>query len=78
MPVLIETRRVHIQSTKTTHAPTMMNWAVNAYTWKQDRQSVLKVMMSEWKYELTRQEWHRVLSLKVPYSIEYNYVLIYI
>ena len=78
MPVLIETRRVHIQSTKTTHAPTMMNWAVNAYTCKQDRQKVLEVMMKEWKYELTKQEWHRVLSLKVPYSIEYNYVLIYI
>ena len=78
MPDLIETRRIHIQSTKNTHAPTMMNWAVNAYTFKQDKQLVLKFMMNEWKYELTRQEWHRVLIKKVPYSIEYNYVVIYI
>ena len=34
--------------------------------------------MIEWKHELTKQEWHRVLSLKVPYTIEYSYVVIYI
>jgi len=75
---LVETRRVHIQSTKTAHAPTIVDWAANAYTYKQDRQTVLKEMMREWKYELTKQEWHRVLSLEVPYTIEYNFVVIYI
>jgi hypothetical protein len=74
----VETRRVHIQNTKTADAPTMVDWAANAYAYKQDREKVLEIMMREWKHELTIQEWHRVLCLEVPYTIEYNFVVIYI
>ena len=73
-----ETRRVHIHNTKTADAPEMVNWAANAYAYKQDREKVLEIIMMEWEFELTKQEWHRVLCLRVPYKIEYNYVVIYI
>jgi len=74
----VETRRVHIQNTKTADAPEMVNWAANAYAYEQDREKVLEIIMREWKLELTKQEWREVLCLRVPYTIEYNYVVIYI
>jgi len=74
----VETRRVHIHNTKTADAPKMVDWAANAYAYNQDRKKVLEIIMREWKFELTKQEWHRVLCLRVPYKIVYNYVVIYI
>ena len=67
-------RTVALTSTEMVSAPGMLRWAINGYRFKQDRNTLIKVMQA-WP-GLTRQEWHGILSGTIPHTIEGDRVVI--
>lgn len=57
-------RVVVLESTPMIHAPSVIRWLMSGYWVKGDRKKLRKVAQS-WD-GLTSQEWHKVLSGKIP------------
>jgi len=62
-------RTVRLGSSGLVHAPGVFEWAKNGWFHKKDQPRILAILEA-WDVKLTREQWDRVLTSKVPSKVD--------